>query len=333
MPRAHRLLSLAAASAFLTALVALPGSSPGEGAGCPGNPDTLSPKGGPGARFTMLLRVNKGTNVLEYEGLQAATGQLRSRDIFVVNTRWKGATPDEDRWIVSRLRDSFPCNRIIALNGLGADPDRRGYALSLVDSRAPWAIMLDWERNDWSRARATNPRLSRWKRRFGRSVNRLGATVGRVAGQVDAGQDGVVKIGAIPSYYPDWHYGKIARALDARNRRLGRRKGGIQTVATQAGCQKFHGGSKGMRQIAGRLLHQYHQAKRKRRNLAVQISFSDHARVKRHIPIRSVNEWRAARCVGQALRAGAGAVLFWASPRSMRALFQNHRFRRLRHRG
>lgn len=333
MPDTHRRLSLAAATLVLATLAVLPGPSPGEEAGCPGNPDTLSPKGGPGARFTMLLRVNKGSNAVEYEALQAATGQIRARDIFVVNTRFRGATPDGDRWIVSRLQESFPCNRIVALNGLGADPERPGYALSLIDSRATWAIMLDWEQRDWGRARATNPWLSRWKRKFGRSVNRLGATVGRVAGEAEAAHAEIVKIGAIPSYYPDWHYGKIARALDARNRRLGHRRGGIQAVATQATCQKFHGGKKGMRHTAGRLMHQYHRSKRKRRNLAIQISFSDHARVKRHMPIRSVNEWRAARCLNQALGAGAGAVLFWASPGSMRALFQNHRFRRLRHGG
>jgi len=324
---------LAAGAVVLLLILLAPGSSTAERSGCPGNPVTLSPKGGPGARFTMLLRINKGSNVVDYERLQRAYGQIRTRDIFLVNTRWKGATPGGDRWILARLRDSFPCNRIVLLNGLGADPRRPGYALSLVDSSQPWAVMLDWEQRDWGRARATNPGLSRWKRKFGRSTKRLGAQVSRVAGEMDVADGEIGKIGAIPSYYPDWHYGKIARALDARNRRFGHRKGGIQAVATQAACQKFHAGEKGMPQIAHRLLHQYHQAKRKRRNLALQISFSDRARVKRHMPIRSVNEWRAARCLSQGLRAGAGAVLFWASPASMRALFQNHRFRRLRHRG
>jgi hypothetical protein len=95
---------------------------------------------------------------------------------------------------------------------------------------------------------------------------------------------------------------------------------------------KYRGKTKGMRGTTRRLIRQYRRVKRKTRNLAVQISFSDHARVKRHLPVRSVNEWRAARCLRAALRAGAGAVLFWASPDSMRAIFQNHRFRQLRHR-
>ena len=76
----------------------------------------------------------------------------------------------------------------------------------------------------------------------------------------------------------------------------------------------------------------YGKTKHKRRNLAVQICFSDHGRSKRHLPIRSVNESRAASCLRAALAGGAGAVLFWASPESVWALAQTHHFRTLRHR-
>ncbi len=95
---------------------------------------------------------------------------------------------------------------------------------------------------------------------------------------------------------------------------------------------KRRGETKGMRSTARRLIRQYGRTKRKRRNLAVQISFSDHARSKRHLPIRSVNESRAASCLRAALAGGAGAVLFWASPESVWALAQTHHFRKLRHR-
>ena len=50
------------------------------------------------------------------------------------------------------------------------------------------------------------------------------------------------------------------------------------------------------------------------------------------MPIRSVNESRAASCLRAALAGGAGAVLFWASPGSIWALAQTHHFRKLRHR-
>lgn len=332
MPDSHRRLIGAAGAVVLLALALAPGASPGQPADCPAAPFLLSPKGVAGSRFTMLIRVNKPGNVDAYERLQSTFGQLRPRDIFVVNTRFKGSSPELQRQIVGRLRDSFPCNRVIALNGLGADPQRPGFALSLVDSSQPWAVLLDWERRDWGRARATNHHLSRWKQRFGRNINRLSSVVGRVAHDVSAAGSGIGKVGAIPSFFGDWHYGRIARMLDRRNRRFGHRRGGVQVVATQASCMKRRGDQKGMRSTAARLVHEYGKSNRKKRNLALQISFSDHARSKRHMPIRSVNESRAASCLRAALAGGAGAVLFWASPESMWALAQTHHFRRLRHR-
>jgi hypothetical protein len=336
MPDSHRRpIRVAGALALLLLLPLLllvPRGAPGDPADCPPDPYLLGPKGGAGARFTMLIRVNKPRNVDAYAQLQSNYGQLRSRDIFVVNTRWKGSDPELHNEILQRLGASFPCNRVIALNGLGADPERPGYALSLVDSPRPWAVLLDWERRDWGSARRTNHHLSRWKQHFGRSVNRLGSMVGRIAANVRAAGTGIEKVGAVPSFYGNWHYGRIARVLDRRNRRFGHRRGGVQVVATQASCMKRRGDQKGMRSLSRRLFREYRRSHRKQRNLAVQISFSDRGRSKRHVPIRSVNESRAASCLRAALAGGAGAVLFWASPESMRALAQTHHFRRLRHR-
>src|SRR5262249_24957014 len=201
-------------------------------------------------RFTMLIRVNKPSNVGTYERLQGTYGQLRQRDTFVVNTRWKGSSPAIQDAILSRLRDSFPCNRVIALNGLGVDPRRPGYALSLTDSRRPWAVLLDWEREDWAHARATNHRMSRWKQNFGRSIRRLGSAIGRVAHGLRRSATGIEKVGAAPGFFDDWHYGRIARMLDRRNRRFGHRRGGIQVVGTQASCMKRRGDLVGMRPTA-----------------------------------------------------------------------------------
>jgi hypothetical protein len=332
MPGSHRWLLAAACIVVPLSFALPPALSPGQPESCPPAPDLLSRKGGPGARFTMLIRVNKPSNVAAYARLQSTYGQLRTWDIFVVNTRFKGSSPRLQAEIADRLHASFPCNRVIALNGLGSDPRRPGYARSLIDSPRTWAVLLDYERRDWGRARATNPRLSRWKRRFGRSIKRLSSRVGSVARGVRAAGAGAVRVGAVPTYFQDWHYGRVARVLDRRNRRLGHRRGGIQVVATQASCMKRRGDLKGMRRITKRLGRQYAKTKRKRRNLAVQISFSDHARTKRHLPIRAVNESRAAKCTRAALAGGAGAVLFWASPGSVWAMAQTDHFRKLRHR-
>ena len=340
-----------AASVLAASLLAGPPAAPeaaAQAAGCPGNPSHLSPKGGPAARFTMLLRVNKPRNIDQLAQLQADRGQLRARDIFVVNTRFGGSSPEKAREIVSRLTRSFPCNRIVTLNGLGSDPRRPGYAFALADSPHLWAVLLDWEHRDWRRARATNSGLSRWKRRFGRALKRLRARSGDLARNLKRNRQrvggGARRVGAVPTYYHDWHYGRIARVLDQRSRRFGKRRGGIQVVATQETCrkQRLRGRRRGgkaarkeralkrMRPAAGRLHRHYGKFSRKRRNLAFQVSFSDRAKAKRRLPIRSVNEGRAARCIRAGLRGGGGAFLLWASPDSVRALFQNGKLRRLR---
>ena len=328
----------AAGAIALLAGLQSPPDSEGQADGCPAALTHLSPKGGPGSRFTMLIRVNKPTTVNQYAAMQAATGQLRTRDIFVVNTRFRGMSPKEAEEIVDRLRIAFPCNRVIALNGLGADPSQPGYAFSLISEPGLWAVMLDWERRDWGRARATNPSLSRWKRKFSRNLNRLRTQLGNLADNLDAAGSGIGRVGAVPSYFGDWNYGRIARAVDHHNKRFGTRRGGVQVVATQASCKKQRGGDKEdrekarMKAVAKKLFRQYGKKRRKKRNLALQVSFSDSARAKRYLPIRSVNEGRAAKCIRRGLRSGGGAFLLWASPYSMADLFETRRFRKLRHR-
>ena len=307
-----------------------PSSAAGQDLVCPPNPSHLSPKGGPASRMTLLIRVNKPENVGDFAALQAARGQFRTRDIFVVNTRFRGSSTSEAREIVAKLRIAFPCNRIIALNGLGSDPDRPGYALSLIDSPDLWAVMLDWERRDWGRARATDPGMSRWKRRFGRSLNRLRVRMGHLADNLDAVGSGARRVGAIPSFFVDWNYGRMARAIDHHNKRFGNRRGGVQVVAVQASCKKRRGEMKGMRASAKRIFRQYGKKRRKKRNLSLQVSFSNQARAKRHLPIRSVNEGRAAKCIRAGLRSGGGAFMLWASPESLWDLFQTRRFTKLR---
>jgi hypothetical protein len=333
------LLSIAPIAIALLAGVGFPSSSAGQSASpapvpsCPPNPDTLSPKGGAGARFTMLIRINKPENVATYANPDGPIGgRIRARDIFVVNTRWRGVEPGEPREIVNLLRASFPCNRIIALNGLGSDPGAvRGYALSLADEPGVWGLMLDWEKTDWSAARATNPGMARWKRNFGRNLSRLASWMGAVASSVAATPGASPKrLGVIPRLARDWDYGKIARAIDAGQRQLGSRRGGFQTVMTQTVCRAA--GAKGMAHRARRLFREYGRAKRKRRSLALQISFSGTPDRKAKIPVKSVSPGAAARCTRRALRRGAGAILYWASPESMGDLFSVKRIAKLRRR-
>ncbi len=93
MPHSRRWLPAAAGAIALLAFALAPGPSRGQSDACPPTPDLLSPKGGAGGRLTMLIRVNKPRNVTAYAQLQSSYGQLRTRDVFVVNTRFKGTSP------------------------------------------------------------------------------------------------------------------------------------------------------------------------------------------------------------------------------------------------
>jgi hypothetical protein len=276
----------------------------------------------------MLIRVNKPDNVASY--LEPGAGdQIRPRDLFVINTRFSGTAPGEEAEMADALHEAYPCNRIISLNGLGSDPEGRGYALSLSESPAVWGLMLDWERRDWRLARDTNPGMSRWKPRFGRNLKRLGSRLAEVTSALAASpQADPERAGAIAILLKHWHYGKIARALDAHNRKLGHRRGGFQAVGTQVACQRK--GAGGVIRSATRLFRQYAQAKRKRRNLALQISFSDTPRKRARLPVASVSPAKAAKCVRAGLRRGAGAFLLWASPEAIQAFFSVKRICYLR---
>ncbi len=95
MPDSHLRLLWAAGAIVVLCFALASGVSPAQPDACATPRYLLSPKGGPGARFTMLIRINKPTNVNAYARLQSTYGQLRPRDIFVVNTRWKGSNPGE----------------------------------------------------------------------------------------------------------------------------------------------------------------------------------------------------------------------------------------------
>jgi hypothetical protein len=97
---------------------------------------------------------------------------------------------------------------------------------------------------------------------------------------------------------------------------------------TQAVCHAA--GAGGMAHRAGRLFREYGRAKRKRRSLAFQISFSGTPDRKAKLPVKRVSPGAAARCTRAALRRGGGAILYWASPESMRALFSVKRIAKLR---
>ncbi|MGZ5358033.1 MAG: hypothetical protein ACXWF9_03475, partial [Solirubrobacterales bacterium] len=142
-------LALAAVLAPQGPTAAEPASAAKKANGCEPWPAGLSPSGGPAPqRFTMLIRINQQTNVDTYSNFDPATGglggYLRQQDIFVINTRYETTTPAVASQLATNLRTAFPCNRIVALNGMKLDPALPEYALSLADHPAVWALMTDF---------------------------------------------------------------------------------------------------------------------------------------------------------------------------------------------
>jgi hypothetical protein len=362
-PRLHRRLSPAAAALIALAGAGLvsggaPTAAEARPAFCPPQPKTLSPKGRVAARFTMLIRVNQVANARTYANPDPASGglggRIRSNDVFVVNTRFWKSSPEDWREIVSVLSTAFPCNRIVSLNGLGADPSAPGYAYALNGSPGVWGSLTDWEPNDWNLARLTNPHFAPWTGRFGKTRKRVrrwigGLTYGFALSNSTRGR----RVGLVPQHRRKWDYGRLGREVSAQNRRLGKARRGVLSVQTQDACAD--GGGRGMKKIVGGLRRQYKLANYKRirikrqwssrgkrfrhrkrkwrilpRNLGVQVSFSATPSPGSGMALLRTSPLTASHCTLTTLRRGAGAILYWASPDSMRGFFSIPRICELR---
>lgn len=324
-------------------------SPPGSRVACPALPGSLTSTPG---NFTMLIRINQQANVDTYAKFDSASGGLRGRiraqDIFVINTRFDQTTPAVAESLAMNLRAAFPCNRIIALNGLSANPTLPGYIFSLVNSPAGiYGVMLDYEQMDWDEARAQNSAMVPWTYKFTSNLRRFGAFAAGVSNTLAVGANTGARTGVIPIDNGSWNYGALAQTADAYNRRLGARHLGLQSVQTQASCQA---GPPAFGGRVGALLKQYKyrteirkkkvlrhgklvkkkirkQVKIKKRarpnplNLSTQISFSDTPVPGDPLPIRAVGADTADQCVAAGLARGQGTFFFFASDTSMKLLF------------
>jgi hypothetical protein len=326
---------------------------------CPAQPVGLSPTGDSSARFTMLLRINTQGNVDTYtnpvEAKGGLGGRIRSNDIFVLNTRFAGSpaappmTPSVANDLATQLRNAFPCNRIIALNGLSFDPFNAGYAFSLFDHPAVFALMADFEPMDWNAGIPTAPGRPPWNQNFKKALPQIKSfdalLAVTLAGNFLASGK---RSGLVPIDDETWNYGRIAQDLDKKNGRLGR-KLGPQSVMSQDSCADS--GPSGFAARAKAIMDQYRfkyvrKVKKKRKrgklikkkvtvrrklkkkakpnlaNLALQISFSDTPDPNAGMALTKTSASTAALCTFAGLGNGAGAFFFFASDQSMRLLFQ-----------
>jgi len=310
----------------------------------------------------MLIRINQQVNVDTYANMNPLTGGLggyiRPQDVFVINTRFETTTPEVAAQLATNLRAAFPCNRIIALNGMRFDPVP-GYAFALADHPAVWALMTDFEPSDWNAGRASDPGRPPWNYKFKVALPRIKQWDGRLGGALAVNPAARAKrSGLVPLDDPEWNYRLIAQDLDKKNRRLGAPHIGPLSVQTQDSCA--NAGASGLRDRAAAMIDQYTYktirkvVKRKNKkgkvvkrkikvrrkikpearpllsNLSLQISFSDTPNPRAGMAITKTAPKTAAACARAALKRGAGAFFFFASDDSMAQLFRQPEIASLR---
>jgi hypothetical protein len=356
--RLRPLIALAVAAGLLALLLiggrsAAPSPAQAQ-VSCP-QPFGLAPGGAAAQRFTMMIRINTQGNVDTYTKPEGGMGgRIRPQDIFVLNTRFAGngsgtqppMTPAVAADYAADLRAVFPCNRIIALNGMSFDPAAAGYAFTGIDDPNVFALMTDFEQADWNGGRSTDPTRPPWNSKFKTAFPRIKAWNGGMAGAAAVNPVGAAKrTGLVPQDDGTWNFGQIAQDLNKKNARLGNRKLGPLSVQTQGACADGGAGGFGARVKQLRLQYNFKfvtkkvrvKGKRKKvkktfrmalkkkgrpnmSQLAVQISFTDTPQTT-GMPLVRTSPALAAACVQPALKQGAGAFFFFASDDAMRQLF------------
>jgi hypothetical protein len=367
--RAHaRSLIALAIGAALLAVLLIGGSSVAPSAAqaqvsCPGQPRGLSPATSGPQSFTMMIRINTQGNVDTYTKPEGGMGgRIRPQDIFVLNTRFTGSgqfpamTDAVASTLAANLRTTFPCNRIIALNGMSFDPAVAGYAFSGIADPNVFALITDFEKIDWNAGRATDPSRPPWHDNFPKAFPLLrgwnfGFTSTVASNPVGAGK----RTGLAPQDNSTWNFGQIAQNINKQNARLGDTKIGPMSVQTQDACADGGSGGFGARAKQLRLhytfkfitkkVHVKGKRKKVRRtfrqpikkkgkpllgNTAMQLSFTDTPEASKSQAILSTSAAQAAACVGPAMKQGVGAFFFFASDDSMRLLFQQPQINALR---
>ncbi len=331
--------------------------------GCPAQPFGLAPTGSTAQRFTMLIRINTQGNVDTYTKPDGGMGnRVRPQDIFVLNTRFEGSgqfpamTPPVAAQLAADLRSTFPCNRIIALNGMSFDPNAAGYAFSGIDDPNVFALLTDYEQSDWNDGLLTDPTRPPWANKFKIAFPLLKGWDFNVMSTVAANPVGAGKrTGLAPQDLSTWNYGQIAQDLNKKNSRLGARKLGPMSVQAQDACANGAAAGFGARAKQLRLQYTFKfitekikiPGKKKKRqktirlplkkkakpimdNLGMEISFTDSPQASASQAILSTSAAQAAACVTPALKQGVGAFFFFASDDSMRLLFQQPQIAALR---
>lgn len=368
--RARSAIALAAL-ALVLALLLIPGGSASPSAAhaakasdvCPPQPYGLAGTGDPTSAFTMMIRINTQGNINTWTQFNISPDKgglapyVRPQDIFVINTRFTGTanpdsppvTPDVATQYAAELRAAFPCNRIVALDGLSLDPTQPGYAFTLLGDPNTFALMTDFEQSDWDSGAITQPGRPPWNNDFTKMLPQVKAWDFTMA-STTAGNPLAVnqRTGLVPQDNGAWNFGQIAQDLNKKNARLGVKLGPM-TVQTQDTCSDAGAAGFGARAKQLRLQYAFKfitkkvkkrvkgkikkvtqtirmplkkKAKPRLDQLAMEISFNSSPQATASQAILSTSAAQAAACVGPAMKQGINAFFFFAAEDAMRLLLQ-----------
>jgi hypothetical protein len=361
--RARKALAPLALAGLLALLLIGGGSAPSAAhaakaaATCPPQPYGLS------SSFTMMIRINTQGNINTWTQFNTSPDKaglapyVQPQDIFVINTRFTGSannpdsppvTPSVAATYASELRATFPCNRIVALNGLSLDPTQPGYAFTLLGDPNTFSLMTDFEQMDWNGTAFTQPGRPPWSSDFATALPRIKAWDFTMSSTAAANPLGVgQRTGLVPQDNGSWNFGQIAQDLNKKNARLGVKLGPM-AVQTQDTCADLGSAGFGARAKALRLQYTFKfvtkkvkkrvhgkikkvtrtirmplkkQAKPRLDNLAMEISFNSSPQASASQAILSTSAAQAAACVPAAMNQGINAFFFFANEDAMRLLF------------
>ena len=327
---------------------------------CPTPPYGLAPDGPAATRFTMLIRINTQGNVNtwtqfntdpSHEGLAPF---VRPQDIFVLNTRFTGSgqfppmTTSVAAGLAASLRATFPCNRIIDLNGMSLDPTQAGYAFTGIDDPNVFALITDFEQDDWNCGRVDRPGAPALDEQVPDGLPE------------DQGMEPGPRLDRRPPIRSESASGRVwpprtsAPGTTARSRRTSTRRTCDSVLASSArrACRARTPARRvappGSAPGPSTLRLQYNfkfitkkikvPGKKKKRkktirlplkkkakpvlsNLAMEISFTDSPQASARQAILSTSPAQAAACVRPGLKQGVGAFFFFAAEDAMRELF------------
>jgi hypothetical protein len=286
----------------------------------------LVPAGSGPAAFTMGIRVQsqKAVDLVDSQ----LGDRVKPRDVFVIDTQHPHTGPS--RWLATfdEIKQRFPCNRIMALNGLAPNRNQPGYEFALIGQRSLDAVLVDWEQDSWE-----DSGRGKWAASPARNLVRVRRELNKLTALLKGTK---TRIGLAPDYVPPWHYGRTAAVIAAANFPLDRLHRGYQVIQTQPNCGKPIGPGAPLPILTPQLIRQYRSMEGKRlpqpatagplltrellQHVGFEVALTTHPDPTSRKAEERIGPEQGAACTQQILKAGGTGILYWASPQSVKAM-------------